>query len=71
MTSRLLLALGLNHMHLDQFEDARNVLDEALEVFSACFGEVHEETLAVFQNLGTVYALTGDFEGAEPVLRRA
>ena len=68
---RLLLRLAVGQMRRERWSEAAELLQDALEIFTTCHGEMHEETLAVRQNLGTVHLYTGELDQAEPMLRRA
>ncbi|MCP3959037.1 MAG: serine/threonine protein kinase [bacterium] len=69
--SRLMLTMGRVYRKLGSYEQARDLLEEALEIRRRELGEDHLETAVCLDLLASLYHDQGDYEGAEPLYRRA
>ncbi len=67
----LMSTLGTIYRRLGQFEEARPLLESALELRQRILGERHEDAVGSLASLGSLRAEMGDYEVAEDLLRRA
>jgi tetratricopeptide (TPR) repeat protein len=59
---RMLNALGNVHEKLGMHEQARSLLEEALELRKSGYGDHHPEVAVTMKDLGTVYHRQGDYD---------
>ncbi|MFN2373459.1 MAG: tetratricopeptide repeat protein [Cyclonatronaceae bacterium] len=69
--ARMLNALGNVHEKLGMNEQARSLLEEALELRKSGYGDHHPQVAVTMKDLGIVYHRQGDYEPAEDYLRAA
>lgn len=64
-------SLGAALVQLDRIQEARDVLEDALDMRRAVLGEVHSETAESLHNLAMVIRRDGQLAEAQRLLRRA
>jgi tetratricopeptide (TPR) repeat protein len=64
-------SLAVFYLDLDRIPEAETALVEALEIRTALFGAEHPYVAILVQNLGDAERRVGNYEIAEPMLRRA
>ena len=69
--SRLMLTMGRVYRQLGLYDEARPLLESALEIRRRELGDEHLETARGYDHLANLYHDRGDYPRAEPLFRRA
>lgn len=69
--ARLMVTMGVVYRELGLYEPATRLLEKALELQRAEFGDQHADVATSLHELATVLYANGDYDGAERLFRKA
>jgi tetratricopeptide (TPR) repeat protein len=70
-TTGMLNTLGTYFLHIGDFQNAKPVLEQALEINRKTLGEEHLDTAIILNNLGILLNSMGEYAAARPYLKQA